>query len=189
MSHRLLQYILDNEPRFEHTGLGPESRIDRNARISRRLLDLGTFGSVIESRVAAMVPALTAELGLTPFRIAGFETELVAHEDGAFYGRHIDLIPAAGKAPVATFRALSIVHYLFSEPKAFTGGALRLVPNGGMAPVQQEDIRDIPPEQDMAVAFSSWLPHAVLPVTVPSRQFRDARFAINCWVLAATGAV
>lgn len=97
VSHRLLQYILDNEPRFEHTGLGPESRIDRNARISRRLLDLGTFGSVIESRVAAMVPALTI--------------------------------------------------------------------------------------------FSSWLPHAVLPVTVPSRQFRDARFAINCWVLAATGAV
>ena len=56
----------------------------------------------------------------------GLETELVAHGDGAFYTRHIDTHTAHDDDDVNQIRLLSGVYYFHAEPKAFTGGALRL---------------------------------------------------------------
>lgn len=44
------------------------------------------------------------------------------------------------------------------------------------------------PETDTLVAFPSWLRHEVLPVRVPSGDWADCRFSINCWLLRANPA-
>ena len=54
---------------------------------------------------------------------ADVELELVAHNDGAFYARHIDTATGEDSNQV---RVLSGVYYFHAKPKAFTGGALRL---------------------------------------------------------------
>jgi SM-20-related protein len=73
---------------------------------------------------------------------------------------------------------LSGVYYFHAEPKAFTGGALRLYAIGG----QGERYVDIEPTHNSLLMFPSWAPHEVMPVRCPSRRFVDSRFAINCWV-------
>jgi Rps23 Pro-64 3,4-dihydroxylase Tpa1-like proline 4-hydroxylase len=75
-----------------------------------------------------------------------------------------------------------MVYYFIREPKAFFGGRLRLFPIGPQTVKYGESI-DIDIVQDRAIAFPSWLPHAVLPVHCPSGDFADSRFAVNCWLL------
>jgi Rps23 Pro-64 3,4-dihydroxylase Tpa1-like proline 4-hydroxylase len=43
---------------------------------------------------------------------------------------------------------------------------------------------DIEPGQNRLVAFPSWAPHEVMPISCPSRRFIDSRFAVNCWAWA-----
>ena len=146
--------------------------------------DLGPFKQLIEQRVLGLVPEFIAQLGLTPFTPTGVELEAAAHGEGAFYRRHIDLFTAAERNEEAD-RLISLVYYFHKDPKSFSGGLLRLYPSPGVAGRLDEPATDVTPEQDLAIAFSSWLPHEILPVSCPSGQFSDSRFAINCWVLRA----
>jgi SM-20-related protein len=180
----LLAYALDNEARFTDTTVGETNTVDRRLRHSRVLTDLGAHRDLVERRVADFIPSLIADLGLTPFTPTGYEIELVAHEDGAFYRRHIDLFSGPGaKGQTAADRLISVVCYLNREPKGFSGGELRLFPQADPSRFALEKPIDVVPEHGTAVAFSSWLPHEVRPVSCPSGKFRDARFAINCWIL------
>ena len=180
---QLLDHALCNESRFEKSGLRPGGDVDENVRVSRKLTDLGALASKVERQISTWLPSLVAELGLTPFNRTGFEIELVAHGDGAFYRRHIDLRTGSERPEASQDRLLSVVYFFFREPRAFAGGALRLYPGAGLAQVAAEEKIDVSVEQDMAVAFSSWMPHEVLPVSCASGAFRDSRFAVNCWVL------
>jgi Rps23 Pro-64 3,4-dihydroxylase Tpa1-like proline 4-hydroxylase len=181
---QLLTYAVSNESQFVPTTVGTDAEVKSSTRKSRRLAELGPFKDLVEQSVAIRVPELIALLGLTPFQPSGFETELVAHEDGAFYKRHIDLFTGAeDRAKVATDRLISVVCYLSEQPTPFSGGELRLYPQFDPAKGAEDDVVDIVPQHGLAVAFSSWLPHEVRPVTCSSREFRHARFAINCWVL------
>ena len=74
---------------------------------------------------------------------------------------------------------LSGVYYFNAEPKAFTGGALRLHAIGGK---NGENFVDIEPVRNGLLVFPAWAPHEVLPVSCPSKRFINSRFAINCWV-------
>jgi Rps23 Pro-64 3,4-dihydroxylase Tpa1-like proline 4-hydroxylase len=102
----------------------------------------------------------------------------VAHGDGAFFTRHFDTI-RANDSDQKRIRVLSGVYYFNAEPKAFTGGALRLHAIGGK---EGENFVDIEPARNSLVVFLSWAPHEVLPVSCPSKRFIDSRFAINYWV-------
>src|SRR5262249_43378463 len=130
-----------------------------------------------------LVPRLIAELGITSLVPSNhIELELVAHGNGAFFKRHIDTFTGAA-ANDKSKRLISGVYYFHSEPKAFSGGVLRLYRFGRVE--NGDDFIDIQPEQNVLVAFPSWAPHEVLPVTCPSGRFADARFSVNCWIHAA----
>jgi Rps23 Pro-64 3,4-dihydroxylase Tpa1-like proline 4-hydroxylase len=106
------------------------------------------------------------------------ELELAAHGDGAFYHAHTDI--AVGetrkKRSDKSDRVLSAVYYFYAEPKAFSGGELRLFQLG-----ENPAFVELQPLQNSLVVFHSWVPHEVRPVSCPSGEFRDYRFAINCW--------
>jgi Rps23 Pro-64 3,4-dihydroxylase Tpa1-like proline 4-hydroxylase len=177
----LLEYAISNEASFALSTVGADRGVRDNVRKSRNLGDLGRFTELIEQSVAARIPQLIETLRLTPFEPSSYDIELVAHEDGAFYKRHIDLFTSIPNP--TEDRLISVVCYLYRQPQAFTGGALRLFPQTNPAEVSDIGALDIAPQHGMAVAFSSWLPHEVRPVACPSGRFQDARFAINCWVL------
>ncbi len=124
-----------------------------------------------------LISDLCAELGTASFEPTHIELELVRHNDGDFYRRHIDTATAKIEPTiVAGQRMLSMVYYYHAEPKRYEGGALRLLPiKPGPAFV------DVLPGQNRLVAFPSWVPHEVMPISCPSGRFADSRFAINCW--------
>lgn len=171
----LLEYAVLHEADFAPTKVG-RNKLDPTFRVSARLRQLGAFGEIIESKILAMLPSLIDELRVTSFQAGRLGTELVAHGDGAFYKRHIDTQTAPDR-DVTRSRALSAVYYFHAEPKAFSGGALRLYGIGAGA-----GFVDIEPIRNSLLVFPSWAPHEVMPVHCPSRRFADSRFAINCWI-------
>ena len=177
-AERLLAHVAGREAAFTGTQVGDKgaARLDPAVRVSTSIDDLGEFRPLIGDRLKGMAQALTAELKLSPFRAARVELELVAHGDGAFFKRHIDTQTATERSHV---RVLSGVYYFHRQPKGFGGGALRLYAIGDPA-----RFADIEPAHNTLVVFPSWAPHEVLPVTCPSGQFMDSRFAINCWLHA-----
>jgi SM-20-related protein len=170
----LLDYALSRQADFAPTLLG-SSTVNTSIRVSAGLRDLGIHRQTLESKIRELVPKLIAQLQVTPFEASGFESELVAHGDGAFYKRHTDT-QVARYHDVKEIRVLSCVYYFRAEPKAFSGGALRLyaIGRGG-------NYVDIAPERNTLLVFPSWAPHEVMPVICPSQRFADSRFAINCW--------
>jgi Rps23 Pro-64 3,4-dihydroxylase Tpa1-like proline 4-hydroxylase len=134
------------------------------------------------SRVRALLPGIVADLGMQPFQASSFEVEFVAYKDQNFIARHRDT--GTGASRHGEDRFVSILFYLYREPKAFEGGALRL---WALAPAD-DGIRskcDVEPVSNAIIAFPSWAIHEVLPVRVPTRDFRASRFAVNLWVRRA----
>jgi hypothetical protein len=179
--HRLLGYACAHEADFAATTLrkGTGEIVDPSYRLSSYLVDFGPDSDRLKEKLLALVPDLIRELRVTPFETSRIELELVAHGDGAFYKRHIDTFTSTDQSKT-TQRMLSGVYYFHVEPRAFSGGALRLHPFGGADP----DARfiDIEPQRNRLVVFPSWAPHEVLQVSCPSRRFLDSRFAVNCWI-------
>ena len=174
----LLDFALGHEAAFEptRTGFADKGRIRPDVRVSTGTRDLGPYKPMLKDRLRALVPELVARLGTTPVVEPKFELQLVAHNDGAFYKRHIDTQTASERDRI---RVLSGVYYFHARPRAFAGGALRLYAIG------DPDMRsfiDVEPAHDSLLVFPSWAPHEVMPVGCPSRRFADSRFAINCWV-------
>jgi Rps23 Pro-64 3,4-dihydroxylase Tpa1-like proline 4-hydroxylase len=179
----LLAWAIDNEVKFETSSVlrsfaQDDDRHDPSLRKSLRVKDFGPMKPVIGRRLFDFVPTLIADLRVTPFKPSAVELELVANNDGAFFKRHINTF--MGDARKASDRMLSAVYYLYAEPKAFAGGALRLYSFG--AKEHEGNFVDVQPEQNMLLAFPSWAWHEVLPVSCPSGRFSDSRFNMNCWV-------
>jgi SM-20-related protein len=176
----LLAWAIENKAKFEPTklGQGADARHDPTKRISLRTRDFGPMKALIRQRMLDLIPALIRDLRVTRFEPSKVTLELVAHNDGAFFKRHIDTV--IGDAHRASDRVLSAVYYFYAEPKAFSGGALRLYPFG--AREDDGNFAEVQPEQNTLLAFPSWTSHEVLPVTCPSKRFADSRFAVNCWV-------
>ncbi|WP_353204659.1 2OG-Fe(II) oxygenase [Sphingomonas sp.] len=175
----LLAFAAASEAHFVPTGVGDGSgagEFNPTYRRSRALppRHLQPWRDRITAIVAPLLPDILREIGIRPFDVARYEVQLVRHNDGDFYQRHIDT--HTGPSDKAR-RAVSLVYYFHAEPKAFTGGALRLYA------LRRNDIFvDVEPVQNRLVAFASWVPHEVLPISCPSGRFLDSRFAINCWV-------
>jgi SM-20-related protein len=181
----LLDYVLSQEVNFQPTLVGSGAgRIDPTVRVSSQLTELGEFRRLFEQKTIARANDWICELGLTHFEPSSVEIEIVAHGDGAFYKRHIDLFTGEERRLQGEPRIITVVYYFHREPKAFTGGQLRLFPKMGLKRADEEETHDIEPSQDKAVVFSSWVAHEVLKVACPSQRFEDSRFAVNCWILA-----
>jgi len=108
---------------------------------------------------------------------------LNVHNDGDFYRPHQDT-----STEFAPRRLLTFVYYLHRTPRPFDGGALRVF--DAALPLhtetagrwQERTWRDWEPEHDSIVFFLPTAWHEVRPVTCPSKQYADSRFAVNGWL-------
>ena len=184
LAAQFLTFVGAHEARFAPSALYGRV-IDPTRRNSRTTRALGPLADELRRHFAAALPGLVDALRVNAFVPAHFEIEQAAHGDGAFFKPHIDTVTGP-EEPVETDRVLSCVWYFHVEPKRYSGGALRLHRIGthriGTGPAGSAQGVDIEPEANMLVAFPSWAPHEVLPVSCPSERFMDQRFAVNCWV-------
>jgi Rps23 Pro-64 3,4-dihydroxylase Tpa1-like proline 4-hydroxylase len=176
----LLTWAIENQAMFEtssvlSTFVKDEAKYDLSLRTSLRVSDFGPAKAMMRQRVLDLVPVLIKDLRVTPFEPSRIELELVANNDGAFFKRHLDTFMAGAR--VSSDRLLSAVYYFHAQPKAFSGGELRLHSFG-----DDGSFVDVPPEQNTLVVFPSWASHEVLTVSCPSKRFSDSRFNVNCWV-------
>jgi SM-20-related protein len=189
----LLGWVLANERRFTPALVSSERSgrsspgVDANQRIALSLRDLGPFEQSLSERLLAALPPLVAATGLRGAEPRSLELELTAYGDGAFYRAHIDIPTGPDRERVGARqgedRVLSAVYYFYREPKAFSGGELRLYRFGAdvEGSVAGVDFVDLRPSQNSLAAFPSWAGHEVRRVSCPSGQFADYRFALNCW--------
>ena len=176
----LLEWAIENEAKFKPTTLYGD-KYDPSKRMSLNVRDFGPMMPVLRQHVLDLVPALIRDLRVTPFEPSAIELEMVASNDGAIFKRHTDTF--TGDQRDGSDRLLSAVYYFHTEPKAFSGGALRFYPFPFVAEDSDSNFDDVQPEQNTLVAFPSWALHEVLPVSCPSRRFSDSRFSVNCWAL------
>ncbi len=185
MADGLLCHAISRQAEFENSKVkkGDEKGSDDpSTRLSSFLRHWRGMRPEVEERMRALFPALLNTLRVTPFASDQLELELalVAHGDGAFFTPHIDTVTGKTSGEFGRQRNLSAVYYFHSEPKAFSGGALRLYALAAPAGKDAEFL-DIEPEHDMLLVFPSWALHEVRPVSCPSGNFADSRFAVNCW--------
>ena len=178
----LLRYALDSESLFVPTTVvsSARERQDHGHRSSKKLSgSLGEWKPLLRQRFAHVFPEISKSVGLKEDTIDRIELEVVAHNHGDRFGRHLDTLYYGKGGPEKTTRFLSGVYYFFREPRRFTGGELRLYPFGSSPPPDQ--FAEVIPENKMAVFFPAFAAHEVLRVTCSSRLFADSRFAVNCW--------
>lgn len=190
---RLLDWVLANEASFTPATIvrqnaEAEDSVKPDFRVALTTHDLGANADFLERRMRAIAPVLAESLGTNIPAVPSIELELAAHGDGAYYKTHLDIPVGAGRKPTGARRGedrlLSAVYYFHSEPKSFSGGALRVYRfniGPGATSDDTADFRDVEPIQNSLVAFPSWAPHEVRPIRCPGGTFRDYRFALNCW--------
>lgn len=176
----LFDWALAHEARFT-PALVDGGRLLPHVRQAMSLRDLGSLEPMLSARIAAIVPDLVASFRVTPFAVSEIELELAAHNDGAHFALHSDLY--TGTRSRRGDRMLSAVLYFHREPRAFSGGELRLHRLG--ASPETDPGMDIVPRHNLLACFPAWTPHEVRPVSCPSGLFGNSRFALNCWVYRA----
>ena len=201
--HQLLfDWVLSNRDRFSPAGvtkgvIGSEIRLDPAQRIALTTRKLGPIADMLTERLLDALPQAMAGTGTGGPSPTSLELELAAHGHGAFYLPHLDIPVGAQRTPVSGTpgedRVLSAVYYFHGRPKGFSGGQLRLYRFGADSDATRADPAnyvDVKPVRNSLTAFPSWVRHEVRPVSCPSGEFREYRFALNCWycrALAPTG--
>jgi len=175
--HRqLLDYALQRESSFVPSGV---LTAELNYRKSVVLFSFPEFSHLIASRIQDIFAHLLIRLDLPSFQISQIEAQLTAHNDGGYYKVHTD-----SGCPVTKFRLLTYIYYFYREPKAFSGGCLKLydttVVDNQLAAA--DSFKLIEPRNNSIVFFFSRRFHEVLPISCPSRAFADSRFTINGWI-------
>lgn len=136
---------------------------------------LGPHLPAFRAALRAQFAPICRALGMPPFDLAAIEIRLAAHTDGDYFKPHRDTLTGADRSLTAHDRMITAVYYFHRQPKAFSGGLLQLHPFG-----PGESIR-IEPRNNRLAVFPAFLLHEVLPVSVPSGDFADARLSISCW--------
>ena len=178
--NELLQFAIASEAEFRPTDIGNIAKPYPNIRRSVCLESIGRFADVVDKRIQQVIPDLAHDLRLSKFETGVIDLQMVSHGDGGFYTRHIDTFTGKDR-PAKGDRVISCVYYFFREPKAFSGGELRLHPLRTKSAPEPEKV-DLPITNDTLIAFSSWLPHEVRRVSNATREFANSRFSINCWI-------
>jgi SM-20-related protein len=169
---QILEAVLSRESDFVAT---TTSTGETDYRRSQILYQFPNFDWMVE-QVKLALPKVLLQLGLD-LTIAEIEIQLTAHNDGHYYKIHND-----NGSPEAATRALSYVYYFHREPKAFSGGELRLYEAAVDYDNPSADFCVIAPRNDRIIFFPSHCLHEVMPVVCPSKAFADGRFTLNGWV-------
>lgn len=190
----LFDWALATADRFQPATVSrAQPRVDRARRIALTSAQLGPLEATLRTRLLDLLPELMAGTGTIGPRPTFLELELAAHGDGAYYRPHMDLRIGDGlstKLKAAGVRVLSTVFYFHANPQKFSGGQLRLFRFGAIPQAQEPQPAphiDLEPLRNSIVAFPSWVPHEVRPIAVPTGQFADYRFALNCWFCRPSG--
>ena len=172
----LLARVLASEAQFQ-----PSATHDARADY-RHSLVLNPPPDLVEPvvrRVRSVTPDVLPELRVQPITVGVVEAQVTASIDGSFFGVHTD----ADRQKVPK-RYLTYVYYFNQQPKAFSGGELRVyddvLRNGKLA--RGETFQVIEPLHNRLVLFWARTMHEVMPVRMPSGAFGDARFTVNGWV-------
>ncbi len=182
----LLAWVLGHEHLFAPATImsGDTALVNAAWRVGLTCRQLGPLEPLLRRRMLEALPELMARTGATGPEPSTLELELAAHGDGAHYRPHTDL-PIGARRKLRTIRddrVLSSVLYFHAEPKGFSGGALRLFRLGAEENNDDESgFVEIAPTQNSLAVFHSWVRHEVRPVHCPSCEFRNYRFALNCW--------
>ena len=184
VAKQLFQYAVTRESglRPSKVALGDRGIIDESRRVSKVNSDVEEAMLLIEPAIRQAVDEAIPKLGLVNVESYLLEPELTWCGDGGFFKLHTDTLY---RDRSANQRVMTVVYYFNKEPKAFTGGELRLYGVG--ADANSSPQREIEPRFDRAVFFPAWFPHEVLPVRCSSPAFADGRFAISCWVRKNSG--
>ena len=137
------------------------------------------LSALIQSKILETLPEILIQLKFCPFEISEIEVQLTAHNDGCYYKIHND----AGSEKTAS-REITYVYYFYQEPKAFSGGELRIYDTelkGGGA-ITHQNYKTITPVNNSIVFFNSRCRHEVMPVICPSQAFENSRFTVNGWI-------
>ncbi len=175
--HALLQYVKRRETDFSRT----VTEINKHPgyRKSKAIYEFPEFSEMMCARVRACVPDVLQQLGEELFEMDRLECQLTAHNENDFYKIHND----NGSDKTAA-RELTYVYYFNREPKAFSGGELKLydsrIENNYY--VEADSYKIVQPLNNSIVFFLARYMHEVMPVSCPSKQFEDGRFTINGWV-------
>jgi SM-20-related protein len=178
----LLQFALAHEHDFQVSEVlspGGPGVVDYEHRQSRVLFELGNQPAAVVDRLQACLPRVLPKLGRGEFAISQVEAQITASNDGDFFRNHYD----NGHPDTAT-REITFVYFFHREPKAFSGGELRIYDtrqeNGGY--IATNNYRVVTPQQNQIVLFASSLGHEITPVACASRAFADSRFTLNGWL-------
>jgi SM-20-related protein len=173
---QLINFVLQQESNFVSTST---STGEVDYRKSSVLYAFPKFSQLISQQIHAVLPKVLTQLELPLFEIAEVEAQLTAHNDGNYYKVHND----NGSTATAT-RELTYVYYFNRQPKAFSGGELRIydtvIKNNQYT--QALTHHTVEPRDNSIVFFLSRYMHEVLPIRCPARSFADSRFTINGWI-------
>lgn len=171
----LKAYVAENAGRFVPTTTATNQE---NYRESIVLHEFGDYAELMRQSVRRLKPRLQNEMACAELG-DNIEAQLTGHNDGNYYKLHND----NGSRDTAT-RELTYVYYFHNQPKAFSGGELKLydsqVRNGRF--YAAETFQLVEPKDNRIVFFMSRYLHEVLPIQCPSRAFQDSRFTINGWI-------
>jgi Rps23 Pro-64 3,4-dihydroxylase Tpa1-like proline 4-hydroxylase len=175
---QLLEFVQKSQARFVPSELGIDNTELSIHRRSWVLEDFAEFEKLLNQKMAAILPDIFSKLGLNNFPIAHLETQLTAHNDGDYYRIHND-----NGTTESGDRILTYVYYFYQEPKAFSGGELRIYETTLTNQIYYADsFQTIEPRNNSIVFFPSGYMHEVLTVNCPSQAFANSRFTINGWV-------
>jgi Rps23 Pro-64 3,4-dihydroxylase Tpa1-like proline 4-hydroxylase len=180
---QLTNYTLSHENQFRtsqvisHTS--NEGKTDYTHRRSRVLFALGPFQELVANRLRCYLPQIFRALQHSPFDLSSVEAQITATNDGEYFRTHNDNTHNA-----LVTREITYVLFFHREPKAFTGGELRLYDSRFEKGryVAGRAYTSVTPQQNMVVFFPSYFMHEVVTVRCPSRAFANSRFTLNGWL-------
>jgi SM-20-related protein len=172
----LLALVEHEQARFVDSTV---STNDADYRRSKIFYEAPGVHALFRARMAELAPRLMAELEIPSFELGDIEVQLTAHNDGNYFKLHND-----NGSPDTAMRGLTYVYYFYNEPKAFSGGELRIYDSIIKDGFYQcgPHAADIDPKNNSVIFFAPHMHHEVLKVRVPSGAFRDGRFTVNGWV-------
>ncbi|AFY95064.1 2OG-Fe(II) oxygenase [Chamaesiphon minutus] len=175
---RLLKFVRDSQAQFMPSEIGIDNTALAIHRRSSILESFPEFEKILNRKIAAILPDIFSKLGLPDFPIERLETQLTAHNDGDYYRVHND-----SGTTESSDRILTYVYYFYQEPKAFSGGELRIYETNLNTQIHYADsFQTIEPRNNSIVFFPSAYMHEVLKINCPSQAFADSRFTMNGWV-------
>ena len=155
-----------------------KGQVNPDVRRSRVLYEEPAVINLFEERLLACADTVFERLRMAPFLVRYLEVQITHTGDGEFFRIHND-----NSSRRLSSRRITFVYYLHQEPRAFSGGELRLHTSrtDGQRWQPTGDFVDIEPQQNRLVVFPSFLLHELRPVHVPSRQMAHGRLTVNGW--------